>query len=939
MADTVRSYARRNQSRGQIAVFLLLVMAVLFLFTVITYNIGEVSKFRTIVSNATDASALRYASKVSSLGWAMWKKTLRMMDTTDNGNTFRVCKWSWVTFFTVMGLIAIIALSIIFPGFAVMAGMMLGQALGLGATAIVTMGVIGAWAQIAASATSVLISSGHDAAVLSTLQSSINQLPAKSGIVEDVALFGLSQVVDDPKTVLDAHDLNKNNSTTDYISRFSLLYAMRLKGIRGQYDILRQLAEAIKGFYFAADPFRQDWGGIQEFPELQVYPQSVIDDLRNRLGYNVADNNLFYPQDGEAMRLLADFMGYRMPRTGCGRKPFLQITNVNISQLNADPPVLPRYPEEIKFYFPFLNPPGRFGCCNPDGPQFSCWPMDLPPPVEPQYQGPCDLGGLGENDTMTTPVDEVDYTVWELATYKPWAWGLFDVDYDLPEYDPNAMKFNTSFTQRSVTEMARGFNVWYRQLYDVDGVGGDQAKSTWYVRIKDFVKKVISDPEGALNKCGWFKEIDKVLRDKQFFGPGSDVAGQYSGLGKITRTMANDTPWPYPGGKRKEFMDKIDRICDRLTPLIPQFNGRLCPFFAWGPLCGGDVPGGSVPATTRLALETGLGQGQACKGNSCPPCFKNTDCVPCYSVARMQAIVNAINLKIAEVNRSLTTLTDTQRACEQCCSAKYQACMALAKDRGDSCRGGCPADDPLTEETDENADCVSGCDSQQAAEEGICGDEYAACSAGCATLQPAIDCRDREIRELNVMLTLAEAMLQLAETLQTVEQWITDFETRELGMVTLWTGANSLIGTMRSLEAQLRALDRALMYGDNDEYPAQSFEGATLVSRKVGNGVEIEYVWPTQTNGVQTDHSAKIWMSTDFKMPSVKTYKCKLIFGKGAELVDYTGNMAVEMTRWDGERNLIMSFFRWLFKVNTTTSRTSAVFHADASRIRVTPER
>ncbi|MGE5197153.1 MAG: hypothetical protein ACM3IL_01445 [Deltaproteobacteria bacterium] len=946
----------RSQARSQIAVYLILLMAIIFVFILITINIHQASQFRTMVSTAADGSALLLASEIGSYGRAQWDTYLASQGAKDDGS-YEICKINWVL---IVGLIAIVALAVATafgcgPCGAVAAK--LGGAL-FGATggAAVALGT----ALIAGlTLTSQVLA---DRAIINTLNRQFEKLPLKPRFVEEALVNALFQTVDDPERVRDIHDINENGKTDDYVSRFLLVETERLRYINGLWGPLSELANEILAFFNASDRFRQYVGGTQQFPEFIANPGWLA--LARAVDPTIPPNNPYYPQDGEFMRLLADFRGVNLPRAGGGNKPFMFITNVNLTNINAQFYSLTDYNEDLVYYFPFWQTglqdnSGIDALYSPDCPTFS---------------------SMGDNPAMQTRIDEADYAVWLLGLYRVWAWGAYgdDITGETP------IKFNPGIGQLGEDELKATFNVWYKQLIQTDPPpDGEAPLITWRVQLEDLLRKVKGNPYAPSPNCGWYKELDKVLRNKLFYtyrgAPSqSDVLNQYAGLGTINPADMI----PYCGGKRKELKDKMQRVCLKLTQLVGQFNQNLCP--AWSkPLMDAC---GTISVSQDAALQI-----------QCSLCFEAgcANWTRLVDIGCIDRMITAIIAKQTEINNKITALTTAQNNCRQCCSNNYNNCATGCANAFASCESNCYSaasschnscgtcncncagiTDPIAYQT-----CVNDCNSCQMCHNGCDNDEWdclyaGGCSGSCASelnlckdaacgtcgrnscnctwstncradcdsvnaISPSlgpIPCRQRELSgqpwSLDQILLYAQALRKLAVALQYVETLITRVEDSQREVRDFFqAGAYFLayitdparIATLKNLENNVYSL------------PAINESGASMSWGSTATETTATYQWSTyDMNKQPIVHRVYVSVSNDFKLPHIKIKRCAWIFGRGARLEDYAGDVRVSIRRDDGGKTINLGFFNWTFFQNTASASATAHFEPKTEAIRIT---
>jgi hypothetical protein len=999
----------RNQPQGQIAVFLVFLIVLVFILITITTNVSKVSSMKTAVSNVADSTALYYASQVGSWAWVMWYRLLVEMNQLDRMNQqdpansgnykYDFCYMNWSVFGTFMALIFMIIITI----------------LSWGTTSpflAKTIGAFGALLTLSYQATVVLMCVGFglelagDIALegrqLGQYSRAINKLPPEGRIAEDTAHYAFEKLVDDPKKLLDTHDLNGNGRTDDYIYRFNLLNSIRVNKIVAPDDLILGLADRIGSFCLTADTFRQYCGGDQQFPELG-YDQSVADKWITRLkasGYPLLpDNNRCYYQGGELTKLMADFRAEWLKcEGGTGQKPFMNITNVDLRNLTAaanfviEP--LPEYKEEFPYYFPFWS--GNVS--EPSNPNRNPDNIDNPEPPpgaptntwgpDPLDEFACkDLGGKGNDPARTTSIDEVDQVTLQLEKYRSWARGSFGYRYEVPA-DPETMPLEEYLeflygigrrlapltwpdriygisSQSSDQDIQRTFTGWYRQLYDVDNEGGEQAKMTWYTQIQYFLNKTGSY---ANNSCGWFREFRKILEDKQFINlEESDVVGLYAGL---------DTVNPPPGvtshcgGKRKELKDKMDRVCTKLTALITAYNALpRCQRAQWdiSTFPSGFCTSGSVDISPSLSVS------------ACSNCFQ----VGCSPITVNTSCIATLIQQITGVRTTIKAARDTLQAewtkCDGCCDSEQTICRKKCLDEYNlriawcdsntcapcsgppptcNCNSSCPPCVPRpfplppdctaqNECWSDYYDCMRPCwDYWQCLSDcawckqqcwnvremcyGNCTTIHNTCSQNCSNnFKIPKECRDQELAKLDVIMYYAQKLQTLANALSFVETLIQRVETAQRQINAFYDGATPLLAYVDANKALLADRTTYLRSGG---YVVNQ-DGAEMTSIKDGLDTVFTYKWPTAVGNTPIMHKVSIRLGP-CKLATGRPKRCRWVFGRGGELIDHTSvsnggdapDLVVTIRREDQSSNLVLRIFEWLFQTNVVSARAKAAY-------------
>jgi len=210
-------------SYGQIATILTLIIAAIFVFTVIILNMRKVTQRKAMLDNAADGAALFLASSVGSLGNKLAHEYLGV---DKNGNVkTEACNWDIVMLINIALLIASIVATILIPG----SGLV---------------GVAATVANIARSvATGVAIAAGlglggnvaHMIAIepkqFQNFSLYFKQMTAEQQLLEGAIQYAAFSVMDDTAEVLDKYDDTGNGRTDDKILRLTQAYYQRLRGL------------------------------------------------------------------------------------------------------------------------------------------------------------------------------------------------------------------------------------------------------------------------------------------------------------------------------------------------------------------------------------------------------------------------------------------------------------------------------------------------------------------------------------------------------------------------------------------------------------------------------------------------------------------------------------------------------------------------------------
>lgn len=223
---------RRN---SQVATILTLVIAAIFLFIVITINIGRVSQKKTLVDNACDSAGLFLASSLGSIANSL-RFELGFYDTARRGDlNARSCD---VNFVLIGGLVAIVAgaAAALFTG---------------GGSLAVAVGVVGALTGVGMVASQTVFASYNDPAQVRQMQAKFQNMTIEQRIFETTIQNAFFAVVDDPKFVPDRFDVDrdglKSPAQLDKITRVNHWYFQRLNSL----PRIGQLIDEFYNYLFA----------------------------------------------------------------------------------------------------------------------------------------------------------------------------------------------------------------------------------------------------------------------------------------------------------------------------------------------------------------------------------------------------------------------------------------------------------------------------------------------------------------------------------------------------------------------------------------------------------------------------------------------------------------------------------------------------------------
>lgn len=257
LMSLLREDMLKNKIKAQIATILTLIMAVIFLFIVITINIGNIAQEKTMVSNASDGAALLLASMLGSLANALRIK-LELW-----GNRQENCEFDVYLIVAIFSLAAAIALTI--------------ASLGAGTPAIV-MALINLGLQLTFFSLGMWNALKAEPGVFRQIELKFQNMTLEQRMKEKAIQYAFFAVVNDPNKVCannkvgggdpkecggcsDPNDLDMDGDTTDCIHWFSKWYDDRLKA-------LPRMGEIVQNFY--EQTFSRDILG-QKTPRIYVW--------------------------------------------------------------------------------------------------------------------------------------------------------------------------------------------------------------------------------------------------------------------------------------------------------------------------------------------------------------------------------------------------------------------------------------------------------------------------------------------------------------------------------------------------------------------------------------------------------------------------------------------------------------------------------------------
>jgi len=208
------------RKNSQIATILTLAIAAVFLFIVITINMGKVSKKKTVIDNACDSAGLLLASGLGSVGNSL-RQELGLY-----GNDTKKCDTDW-------GLIAGIGLVIV----GVLAAWFGGVSLSLSAAgaAMVTSTAVVSTALGGLMIAQALYAAYTEPGMMREMQAKFQNMTAEQRLLEGTIEYALFTTIDDPTFVPDKFDADRDGlkypANLDKIPQFNHWYFQRLNSL------------------------------------------------------------------------------------------------------------------------------------------------------------------------------------------------------------------------------------------------------------------------------------------------------------------------------------------------------------------------------------------------------------------------------------------------------------------------------------------------------------------------------------------------------------------------------------------------------------------------------------------------------------------------------------------------------------------------------------
>lgn len=244
--DTLSYLKNLSRNSGQVALIMILIIAISIIFLAVTMNMGKIAEIKTLVTVASNTSAAMMASLMASHAEMMYQVQLGGPDETQN--ELSNCGWSGVIG-AIFKFIVIVLKNI---GRAIMKG---------------PAGVVEAIIDIGAATFSlalklVVIEPG----ITDLLNSKVKRVSKADQFIESGIQVAMQNVVDDNEKIPDTIDLDEDGlsdfgNTKDWVTRYSYAYAKRLDGINKKPVIdakyIREFKNALGEFLYRAHMMEQ----------------------------------------------------------------------------------------------------------------------------------------------------------------------------------------------------------------------------------------------------------------------------------------------------------------------------------------------------------------------------------------------------------------------------------------------------------------------------------------------------------------------------------------------------------------------------------------------------------------------------------------------------------------------------------------------------------
>ena len=194
-----------KNSNSQIATIITFIVAVLFLFTLISINIGRIAQKKTNIDNIADSVGLSLASQLGSIGNAL-KHAMEIW-----GGSAWNCDWNW---------------KLILGGIFVVAGIV-GAIFGQGWVAALGFSLLMSGALLTTQGATMQYMAANPSAV-EEIKIKFSALSDLQKIIESPIQGVMLSLADDPAYTADVFDMDRDGDTTDDIPRAIKWYNLRL---------------------------------------------------------------------------------------------------------------------------------------------------------------------------------------------------------------------------------------------------------------------------------------------------------------------------------------------------------------------------------------------------------------------------------------------------------------------------------------------------------------------------------------------------------------------------------------------------------------------------------------------------------------------------------------------------------------------------------------
>ncbi|MFC1699845.1 TadE/TadG family type IV pilus assembly protein [Candidatus Omnitrophota bacterium] len=231
---------RKDSAGGQIATWVTLIIICIFLFVMVTVNVGRIANRKTMTANAADGASMKLASYLGSYANMLSQKYVEGRE--------EYCQRNYQNLYIVITII-IIVLS---WGSAYGIGTMLNAG---GLSSVVAVAALGLTAYNTYQRVAVI-----PGEIQHALQRQFDRMTFEGSLTEQTIMYALNNSVDDPTEVVDVHDYDEDMDTTDTISAFSYWYMERVRALADNNVATPGVRQAIANFL----PLMEDFANAAE---------------------------------------------------------------------------------------------------------------------------------------------------------------------------------------------------------------------------------------------------------------------------------------------------------------------------------------------------------------------------------------------------------------------------------------------------------------------------------------------------------------------------------------------------------------------------------------------------------------------------------------------------------------------------------------------------